>query len=308
MTLRPVQKPDPSPSLRAAPSEPRGERSRGLIDLHLHTTASDGRCTPRELVARAADAGVTVMAVTDHDTTAAVEEVRAHAEALGIHSVTGIEITAVEDGHDIHVLGYFLDPSDPGLSAFLAEQRERRVSRIQQIVERLETLGMAVDLEAVLADARKNNGRSIGRPKVAQAMIAAGYVADIREAFDRWLARGLPAFVPRVGPTPEEVIRVVHLAGGLVSLAHPGRTRIDSRIAALRDAGLDAIEVYHSDHDAAAVARYRGVTVNLGLLATGGSDFHGYPGHGVVPATATLPDNDWRRLESAGRNATRAFR
>ena len=247
------------------------------------------------------------MAVTDHDTTAAVEEVRAQAAARGIQSVSGIEITGVEDGIDIHILGYFLEPSDPGLNAFLAEQRERRVARIEQIGERLATLGMPVDLEVVLREARKQDGRSIGRPKVAQAMIAAGHVADVREAFDRWLARGLPAFVPRVGPSPEEVIRVVHLAGGLVSLAHPGRTRIDSRIPALRDAGLDAIEVYHSDHDAAAVARYRDVAVDLGLLATGGSDFHGYPGHGVEPATATLPDDDWRRLEAAARSAE-AFR
>jgi predicted metal-dependent phosphoesterase TrpH len=258
-------------------------------------------------VARAAAAGVIVMAVTDHDTTAAVEEVRVHAAAHGIQSISGIEITAVEHGYDIHVLGYFLDPLDPALNEFLARQRERRVARIREIGARLATLGMPVDLEAVLADARKNDGRSIGRPRIAQAMIAAGYVADVREAFDRWLARGLPAFVPRVGPTPEEVIRVVHLAGGLVSLAHPGRTRIDSRIASLREAGLDAIEVYHSDHDAAAAARYQSMAADLGLLATGGSDYHGYPGHGIEPATAVLPDDDWRRLEAAGRDAATAL-
>ena len=248
------------------------------------------------------------MAVTDHDTTAAVEEVRGHAAAHGIQAISGIEITAVEDGHDVHVLGYFLEPSDPALNGFLAEQRERRVARIHEIAARLAALGMPVDLEAVFAEARKRTGRSIGRPVIAQAMIAAGHVADVREAFDKWLGRGLPAFVPRVGPTPEEVIRVVHLAGGLVSLAHPGRTRIDSRIAALRDAALDAIEIYHSDHDAAAVERYRTMAADLGLLATGGSDFHGYPGHSIEPATATLPHDDWLRLDVAGRNAATAFR
>jgi hypothetical protein len=281
---------------------------RGLIDLHLHTTASDGRCTPRELVERAASAGIATMAVTDHDTTAAVEDVRAYAAGRGIQSISGIEITAVQDARDIHMLGYFFDPSHTGLNEFLAEQRTLRVARVEQIGVRLAELGMPVDLDPVLAEAKRHTGRSIGRPKVAQAMIAAGYVADIREAFDRWLARGLPAFVPRVGPSPEDVIRVVHAAGGLVSLAHPGRTTIDPGIPALGDAGLDAIEVYHSDHDMAAVARYRLMAADLGLLATGGSDFHGYPGHGVEPATATLPPDEWSRLEAAGRNAAKAVR
>jgi 3',5'-nucleoside bisphosphate phosphatase len=281
----------------------------GLIDLHLHTTASDGRCAPRELVDRASSAGITVMAVTDHDTTAAVEEVRAHAAERGVHSITGIEITAVQDSRDIHMLGYFFDPSNPALIAFLTEQRTLRLERIETIAARLAELGMPVDLGAVLAEARRETGRSIGRPKVAQAMIAAGYVADVREAFDRWLARGLPAFVPRVGPSPDDVIAVVHSAGGLVSLAHPGRTMIDPDIPSLRDAGLDAIEVYHSDHAPAAVARYRQMAAALDLLVTGGSDFHGYPGHGVEPATASLPANDWIRLETAAaRSAAKALR
>jgi predicted metal-dependent phosphoesterase TrpH len=270
-----------------------------LIDLHLHTTASDGHCTPSRLVDRAAAAGVTVMAVTDHDTTAAVEEVRAHAAGRGIQAIGGIEITAVEDGRDVHMLGYFIDPGHAELNDFLARQRGARVERIEKIGARLAELGMPVNLQPLLREARRQTGRSIGRPKVAQAMIAAGYVANTQEAFDRWLARGLPAFVPRSGPTCAEVVEIVHHAGGLASLAHPGRTKIDARIVPLRDAGLDAIEVYHSDHDAVMVERYRRLAGELGLLTTGGSDFHGDPAHGFEPGTATLPADEWERLEAA---------
>ena len=271
----------------------------GLVDLHLHTTASDGRCTPRELVDRAVAAGVTIMAVADHDTMAAVAEVQAYAAERGIETIPGIEITAVEQERDVHLLGYFVDPDHRELSEFLATQRATRVARIEKIGERLAELGMPVDLRPLLAEARRQTGRSIGRPKVAQAMIAAGYVADSREAFDRWLGRGLPAFIPRAGASPEDVVRIVHRAGGLVSLAHPGRTTIDGRISELRDAGLDAIEVYHSDHDAAMVDRYRGMAADLGLLVTGGSDFHGDPTYGFEPGSATLPRADWERLEAA---------
>jgi predicted metal-dependent phosphoesterase TrpH len=270
-----------------------------LVDLHLHTTASDGRCSPLELVERAAAAGVTVMAATDHDTTASVDEVRAHAAQRGIEAIAGIEITAVEDGRDIHTLGYFLDPSDATLNAFLAGQRLIRVRRVLAIAARLDELGMPVDLTAALASARQQTGRAIGRPQVARAMLAAGHVTTTREAFDEWLGQDRPAFVPREGPSPETVIAAIQRAGGLASLAHPGRTAIDDRIPALRDAGLDAIEVYHSDHPAAVVDRYRRLAEDLGLLMTGGSDYHGDPSHGVGIGSAPLPREAWERLRAA---------
>src|SRR6187401_799808 len=224
-----------------------------MIDLHLHTTASDGRCTPPELVDRAFRAGVTVMAVTDHDTVAAVSDVQSAAKACGIEVITGIEITAIESGRDIHLLGYFIDPGDTELAAFLAKQRAQRIARVEELGARLAQLGMPIDLESVLMRAREQPARSVGRPQIARAMVAAGYVADTREAFDRWLAAGRPAFVPRRGPSPGEVIDIVHAAGGLVSMAHPGQTDLDSRISAYVEAGLDAIELFHPDHDAAAV-------------------------------------------------------
>jgi len=274
------------------------ERSRGvtLVDLHLHTTASDGRATPAELVARAAAAGVTVIAATDHDTTAGVAEVRAHAERRGMLAIPGIEITAIENGRDLHMLGYFFDPANPALAEFLAAQRATRVARIAAIAGRLASLGMPIDVEPILADAARHTAQSIGRPKVARAMIEAGYVADTRQAFEMWLARGCPAFVERAGAVPEDVIAIVHSAGGLASLAHPVRSDIDSRIAKLRDAGLDAIEVYHPDHDAIAVARYERVARDLGMLVSGGSDFHGDPAHGMEPGGSTLPAREWERL------------
>ena len=270
-----------------------------LIDLHLHTTASDGRCSPLELVEQAAAAGLSVMAATDHDTTASVEEVRLLAAQRGIESIAGIEITAVEDGRDIHVLGYFLNPGDAQFLEFLAGQRRTRVDRVHAIAARLAELGMPVDLRPALASAGQHTARAIGRPQVARAMVDAGHVATTREAFDKWLGRDQPAFVPRSGPSPETVIAMIHRATGIASLAHPARTLIDDRIPALRDAGLDALEAYHSDHDAATAARYRLMANELGLLMTGGSDYHGDPTHGVSIGSSTLPPEAWQRLLAA---------
>jgi 3',5'-nucleoside bisphosphate phosphatase len=268
-------------------------------DLHLHTTASDGRSSPAQLVDAAAGAALTVIAVTDHDTMAAVAEVRRHAAARGIEAIVGIEVTAVENERDVHVLGYFLDPSDVVFGVFLEGQRTVRVNRVLAIGERLNALGLHTDVRPLLPRDGDRSTRSIGRPQIARAMVQAGHVADTREAFDRWLGRDRPAFVPRSGPSPEVVIDAIHRAGGLASLAHPGRTDIDSRIPALAQAGLDALEVYHSDHDAAAIDRYRALAHELSLLISGGSDFHGDPAHGLRPGSAGLPESEWQRLRAA---------
>jgi predicted metal-dependent phosphoesterase TrpH len=268
------------------------------VDLHLHTTASDGRSSPAELVDLAAAAGLRAMAVTDHDTTAAIAEVRTRAADRGIEAVPGIEITAVEGGRDIHILGYFFDPEYSGLATFLTAARADRISRVEAIASKLAALGMPIDLGPVLADAKRQTGRSVGRPLIATAMIAAGYVANKSDAFDKWLGPDGPVFVARSGASPEQVIAILHAAGGIVSLAHPGRTKIDARIPALREAGLDALEVFHSDHDHAMVDRYTGLARQLGLLVTGGSDFHGDSTHGRVPGAAGLPDAEWARLSA----------
>jgi len=270
------------------------------IDLHLHTTASDGRCTPVELVDRAATAGLTTLAVTDHDTTAAIDEVRQLAAARGIEAIAGIEITALDDDRrDVHILGYFFDPQHHALDRFLAEQRAARLARAKAIGDRLAALGMPVDLTPLFARAAEDSRRSIGRPLIARALVEAGYVVDTKEAFDRWLGTGCPAFVPRTGAPPEVVVAIIHEAGGLASLAHPGKLRREPRIAPMADAGLDAVEVFHPDHDPALVERYLGVARELGLLVTGGSDFHGDPAHGLEPGSVTLPAAQFERLRLA---------
>lgn len=272
-----------------------------MIDLHLHTTASDGRLSPDALVEQAAAGRLSVMAVTDHDTTAAVPEVQALARANGIDAISGIEITAIDGGRDVHVLGYFIDPAHAGLATFLQRQREARIARVEAIGRRLASLGVPVDLEGVLIAARQQSGRSIGRPQVARAMVDAGHVADTREAFDRWLGQGLPGFVPRQGAGSEQVIAVIHDAGGLASIAHPGKSISDERISSLRHNGLDALEAFHPDHDLARVGHYVALAATLGLLLTGGSDFHGDPSHGLPPGSVTLPSAEWQKL-SAARN------
>jgi len=266
-----------------------------VIDLHLHTTASDGRLTPRELVDLAAASGVGVMAVTDHDTTGSVNDVQAFARAKGIEAVAGIEITAVFDGRDVHMLAYFVDVADQAFQRFLTSQRASRTARLEAIGVRLAELGMPVNLDASISLARLQSSVSVGRPQAARALIAAGHVKDMQQAFDRWLGTGRPGFVPRVGPSPEDVIAIVHAARGLVSLAHPGRTRIDERLGPLHAAGLDAIEVYHSDHDEVTTARYAALASEIGFLVTGGSDFHD-PGAGQRPGAVTLPWPHWDRL------------
>jgi len=270
-----------------------------LIDLHLHTTASDGTLSPAVLVARAAAAGLTVVSVTDHDTVAGLAEARAAAARHGVRLVNGVEITAVEDRRDVHMLGYFIEPSDIAFAAFLETQRADRIRRVRDIADRLRSLGHPIDVDAVLASASAHAGRSIGRPQIAVALVSTGHARDRNDAFDRFIGANSPAFVPRRGPTPDEVIAILGRAGGIVSLAHPGLTKVDAIIPRLVAAGLTAIEVRHTDHDAATEQRYRELAASLGIAASGGSDFHGDSGHRAAALGAvTLPAEDFAALES----------
>jgi 3',5'-nucleoside bisphosphate phosphatase len=261
-----------------------------MIDLHTHTTASDGRCTPAELVARAAAAGVTVLSVTDHDTSDACEAVATACAAAGITFVPGIEITAVRDEVDVHVLGYFVDARSPGLCAFLAGQRQRRIDRVGRIIVQLETLGLHLDSDAILQPAIDQPGKSIGRPAIARALVAAGYVKTPNEAFASWLSRGRPGFVTREAAAPDIVIAQIHDAGGIASVAHPGLLRRDEWIAGFAASGLDAIEAYHTNHDEEMTRRYCSVAHRLGLGISGGSDYHADDSHGSAhPGSVSLP-------------------
>ena len=270
-----------------------------MIDLHTHTTASDGRCTPAELVARASAAGVTVLSVTDHDTVDACDSVATACALASITFVPGIEMTAVRDEVDVHVLGYFIDTRSSGLSVFLAEQRQRRLDRVGQIIVKLGELGIRLDSDAIMRPAIERPGVSIGRPAVARALVAAGYVKTSNEAFTTWLSRGRPGFVAREGAAPDNVIEQIHGAGGVASMAHPGLLRRDMWIAGFAASGLDAIEAYHTNHDEQATGHYRSVAHRLGLCMSGGSDYHADESHGSAhPGSVSLPIEAFDQLRA----------
>ena len=274
----------------------------------MHTTASDGRLTPVELVARAAAAGLTTISVTDHDTVAALDEATAAAQVSDIRVIPGIEITSIDDGRDVHMLGYLFDQDSPQLSELLVNQRALRVSRVREIAARLAALNLFVDVEKVLQSAASRPGSSVGRPQLARELVRTGLVESVQQAFDLWLATGRPAFVPRTGPSPASVIETIHAAGGVASMAHPGVTRRDDLIAPLIDRGLDAIEVYHSDHTPEDVTVYRGMAVRFKALISGGSDFHGEdPGrqgraHRATFGVVSLPPEALAALEQRARS------
>lgn len=269
-----------------------------MIDLHLHTTASDGLLAPAALVARAAACGLSTIAVTDHDTTAGLAEAAAGAARQSIRLVNGVEITAIENSRDVHMLAYFVEPSKPAFVDFLQAQRRDRLERVRQIAERLADLGCPIDAESLIASAA-STARSVGRPGIADTLVAGGYAQNRDDAFARFLADGAAAFVPRRGPRPEAVIAEVHRAGGVVSLAHPGLTKMDSIIPRLAAAGLASLEVRHSDHDAAAEDRYRRMAEQLGLAVSGGSDFHGDSGHrAALLGQITIREEELRALEA----------
>jgi hypothetical protein len=245
-----------------------------LIDLHAHTTASDGALAPAALVDLACRQGVGVLGITDHDTVAGVEEALAAGERLGVEVIPGVEISCHYQRHEVHLLGYFIDHRHAALLERLAAWRQDRLRRLHEMVDRLERLGIRLDSRAILAKAHG----AVGRPHVAMALVEGGHVASVEEAFDRFLADGKRAYVPRERVPVEEGIALVRTASGLPVLAHPGIYRNDGMIHDLAGKGLAGIEVLHSDHGDAAAARYRRMAARLGLLCTGGSDFHGLPG------------------------------
>ncbi|MGW2571333.1 PHP domain-containing protein [Streptomyces sp. NPDC001537] len=247
------------------------------IDLHAHSTASDGTDTPAELVRNAAAAGLDVVALTDHDTT------RGYAEAIaalpaGLTLVTGAELSCRVDGVPMHMLAYLFDPEEPALLAERELVRDDRVPRAKGMVARLNELGVPVTWEQV---ERIAGGGSVGRPHVATALVELGVVPTVSDAFtEDWLADGGRVFVEKHETDPFEAIRLVKAAGGVTVLAHPaagkrGRTVPESAIAEMAAAGLDGIEVDHMDHDEETRARLRGLAKELGLLTTGSSDYHG---------------------------------
>lgn len=267
----------------------------GAVDLHSHTTASDGTLPPCELVRLAARHGVRVLAVTDHDSTSGVREAIDEARSLtSIEIVPGLEINCDVPGAEIHVLGYCVDWEAPWFQEFLAAQREERRQRIYRIAARLAELGMPIEPDAVFALVKEG---SAGRPHVAQVMVDRGYVKSIREAFDRYLSLNGPANVPRKRLTPADAVRVIRRARGVPVLAHPGLANRDELIPELIDAGLLGIEAFYPEHSAGQITAYREMCARLGLVATGGSDFHGPRVGGVKhPGAQPVPEMAWEAL------------
>jgi predicted metal-dependent phosphoesterase TrpH len=241
------------------------------IDLHAHTTFSDGVLTPEALVARAVDKRLAALAITDHDTVEAIPRARA-AAGTALQLVPGIEMSTAFEGADLHILGYYIDPNHAALCERLVGFQDERRRRAGSIVERLRELGLALELDEVLALAGPG---VIGRPHVAEAMVRAGLVSGFDEAFERYLGQHAPAYVARPAFSPREAIALIHAADGVSVLAHPGSQMPDGVIERLRASGLRGIEVWHPQHGASTVRRYQALAQRLGLLTTGGSDFHG---------------------------------
>jgi predicted metal-dependent phosphoesterase TrpH len=241
------------------------------VDLHMHSTASDGSRAPRDVVRAAHKANLAAIALTDHDSVAGLAEAQAAGAELGVRIVNGVELSAVEGETETHILGLHL--ADTGvLDRGLGELREMRERRAIRIVERLNELGVKVDYADVLGQAA---GGALGRPHVARAMVASGWATDVRDAFDRYLGAGRPAYVAKDQLSMPDAIAMIHAAGGLAVLAHPGGSGTRERLEALVALGLDGVEVKHPGHSSSDTARLKGLVELLGLVASGGSDWHG---------------------------------
>ncbi|MEO6055745.1 MAG: PHP domain-containing protein [Gemmatimonadales bacterium] len=269
----------------------------------MHSTASDGSLPPERVVERARTAGLSALALTDHDTVAGVPAALAAGERIGVRVVGGCEFSSAAPWGEMHVLGYFLPSDSPELESFLERSRADRVRRGREMVARLQRLGVALEFEDVLAQAK---GGAVGRPHVARAIVKQGSATGISNAFDRYLGRGRPAFVDKVLPAFREIADLVHSVSGLVSVAHIKERGTRAFLERLQREGLDAVETRHPSHDPDLRARLTDSALRLGLLRTGGSDWHGDPEPGETHGSLGSQDvpMDWlERLEEvrAGR-------
>ncbi|MBZ0293430.1 MAG: PHP domain-containing protein [Anaerolineae bacterium] len=260
-----------------------------MLDLHTHTTASDGQLTPAQLVELAREIGLDTIAITDHDTTSGIIQAQ-EAAPSGFEVIAGIELSAEDAGGDVHMLGYCIDLDNAIFQTALEEFRSRRYFRAQKIAEKLAALELPVEWDRIEAIAE---GGAIGRPHIARAMMEAGYVTSVKEAFERFLENGGPAYVARKRLSPEESVELIHIAGGAAVLAHPVYVK-DHRamIDRLLPVGLDGIEVVYPDHPPALQAELRAIAQAHDLIMTGGSDFHGLNLPGKAMLGSVTPPAD----------------
>lgn len=269
------------------------------IDLHTHSTASDGVRSPQELIRLAKKSDISVLAVTDHDTLDGLPAADAEATRIGVQFVPGVEITAHVDDLEVHILGHFIDPDNHRLAEFLTSSRSDRIERMHRMIDKLWALGLPLDADEVV---RLAQGPSVGRPHVAQAMIRRGYVTSLKEAFDRYLTSGKPGYVERSRIPAAMAIRAIKGAGGIASLAHPGQYGHDEIIPFLVQHGLDGLELYHPEHHTESLFRYERLCLEYGLLAVGGSDYHGTEGlRSMGLGRPALPEARFEQLLAARR-------
>ncbi len=257
-----------------------------LADLHLHTTFSDGTETPARVVELVQSAGVSAMAITDHDNVEAIPIAQPVAERFGIELIPGIEMSASAEGLEVHLLGFFIDPGDPALQRHLAEQQARRVARVHEMVRKLQRIGVRIEAEEIFKVAGDG---TVGRPHVARVLLKHGYVSTLSEAFSRYIGPDNPGFVPGSPLSPAQVIRVIRQAGGVPVLAHPVYLKRDPLIEAFVRDGLAGLEVYHSGHTPDLVRHYEQLADQLHLLKTGGSDYHGDSKEGLPVGAVKVP-------------------
>jgi predicted metal-dependent phosphoesterase TrpH len=282
-------------------------QSQNRVDLHIHSTTSDGVYTPSEVVHLALERGLATIALTDHDTLGGVAEAQQAAVGAGLEVIAGVEINSEGVWGDLHFLGYYVDPESAPLRERLRAIRDARVERARKMLERLGQMGMMLEWEEIRALA---SGDSIGRPHVAQALLNRRYVQTLQEAFDRFIGLDSPAYVPRLRLTPPEVMRTITEAGGVPVLAHPAHSGAATvrRIPEFVGYGLRGVEVYYPHHSPEQVEMLLGLCREHGLLATGGSDFHGSGiGGGVSLGSVYVPLECVERLrEMAGRDEVKS--
>src|SRR5450756_175141 len=257
-----------------------------FADLHLHTQFSDGTFTPEELVLNAQKQGLACIALTDHDTVEGCTRAGAAAAAVKMEFIPGAELTAEHADTEVHILGYFLDTHNQVLLEKLARFQSDRQNRIHEMCAALNKHGVPLKAEAVFALA---NCKSPGRPHVARALVKEKLIGNLDEAFERFLKKGRPAWVPKTKMSALESVQLIHQAGGLAVMAHPGLNRTDEIIPALVDAGLDGIECFHTKHSTVMAERYLEIAEKYGLLVTGGSDCHGFSKKAPLIGTVKLP-------------------
>jgi len=240
-------------------------------DLHMHTCHSDGYHTPEKLIERANNQGIKILSITDHDSVNGIKEASKYAEKCGIEVIPGVEISTDIRDTEVHILGYFVDPKNKDLEHYLNFFREERYKRAIRMVKKLNILGLDITLDDVLLVAKDS---AIGRPHIAQALLAKGQVKSFFEAFYKYLGNHAPAYERKVHLSPQSAFKIISDAGGLSFIAHPGNMP-EILIKELIDAGVDGIEVIHPSHSPEQVRFYKGIVIEYFLLESGGSDFHG---------------------------------